>query len=58
MIDVASFGWPQWLYLAWIVFSMVVTASKNGEYVQVKGGAQIVITLTVLTVLACGGFFA
>lgn len=58
MIEFASFGWPQWVYLAWFVFGMIVTASKNGQYVKVRGGTQIVVSILILLVLICGGFFA
>jgi len=57
MINVASFGWPQWVILAWLAFGMIAAASKNGKEVVIRAPVQIVVTLITLIVLACGGFF-
>lgn len=57
MIDIASFGWPQWLYLAWFVFGLLMTAAKNGQDIKVAAPSQIIVSLIILIVLACGGFF-
>lgn len=58
MIDFASFGWPQWLVLAWYVFSMAASASKSGQYVKVSGAGSIIVVILIVLTLTWGGFFS
>ncbi len=57
MIDFTSFEWPQWLILAWIAFTMLSIASKNGEAITVRAAPSIAIQMIVLVALVIGGFF-
>lgn len=57
MIDFTSFGWPQWLILAWIAFTVLSIGSKNGEAVTIRAAPAIAIQMLVLTTLTIGGFF-
>jgi hypothetical protein len=57
MIDIASFGWPQWLILAWITVTLIGIAKNSGELIHVNAVRSIIIVLLIVVVLVWGGFF-
>ncbi|WLR90939.1 hypothetical protein [Shinella zoogloeoides] len=57
MIDVSTFGWPQWLILTWVIFVILAVAANHGKTFPVRAPRVIIIWLIILIVLALGGFF-
>jgi hypothetical protein len=57
IIDVASFGWPQYTWLAIAMFGLVCSGYRHGKLVKSHIGDTVLGLLISLTLLVSGGFF-
>ena len=57
MVDIASWGWPQFTYLFLAILAFGISAAKHGEYMRYNIISRTVWMGFYIFILYEGGFF-
>lgn len=58
MVDIATFGWPQWVVIVFLILAVTISAYRHGQNVKVEAHMVIIGRLILLVCLIAGGFFS
>lgn len=58
MFIVENWGWPQWVFIALILYSLGANAAYSGKtYKRGSFGVALVVKIIATAILICGGFY-